>query len=342
MRTQEFLKYAGAVVASLVCLTPLLSAQQAAPYSEAARRSFARLLKIPASPPEVKVTVAGSKTEEGLVVEDISWESLDGERVPAYVIHPANVSGRLPAVICLHGSSGSRDSVAAKQYGIGEWRQPGREKPHKRMLGWGRELARHGYLTLSLTQRGLDTRKPFVNELAKILLVHGRTAMGAVIYEIRQGVSYLVSRPDVDPARIGATGMSFGGITAFYVWVVDDRVEASAPLCGGVGSVDIFSRKGHTGFHGTYWWVPGLVPAGDQAAFAAAMAPRPLMLWAPTEDVGMVKEGVDEFIRKVTPAYERAGAKSAFVVHQPPGTHHFTPEAFQAMKEFFDQHLKGQ
>ena len=129
--------------------------------------------------------------------------------------------------------------MITKQFGPGEWTRPGRDQPHTRMLGWARELARRGFLTLAMTQRGLDRRGPPINTQANILLTRDRTAMGAVLYEIRQAITYLAGRPDVDPKRIGTTGMSFGGITAFYAWVLDDRVAASAPICGGVGSVDV-------------------------------------------------------------------------------------------------------
>jgi fermentation-respiration switch protein FrsA (DUF1100 family) len=63
------------------------------------------------------------------------------------------------------------------------------------------------------------------------------------------------------------------------------------------------------------------------------------MLWAPTEDIGMPKEAVDVFVDAVSPAYERAGAPGAFVVHQPPGEHTFSLEAFEAMARFFARHL---
>ena len=180
---------------------------------------------------------------------------------------------------------------------------------------------------------------PPINTQSNVLLPRGRTGMGAVLHEIRQAVTYLAGRPDVDPDRIGATGMSFGGITSFYLWVLDDRVAAAAPICGGVGSVDVFAREGRISYHGTYWWIPGMLAKGDQADFAAAIAPKPLMLWAPTEDIGMPKEAVDQFTAKVRPAYEQAGKPSAFVVHQQPGKHSFTMAAFDAMLAFFKKHM---
>jgi dienelactone hydrolase len=305
----------------------------------AARERFAALVRTPVAHPDVEVEVHGRIEGEGLRVEDVSWVSLDDERVRAFAVRPAAGSNRLPAIVCLHGSGGSRDSLVAAEFGHGSWTTPGRARPHTRLLGWARELARRGYLTLSITQRGLDSRTPPINQQANVMLSRGRTAMGAILHEIRQGITYLVSRSDVDLTRIGATGMSFGGITSFYAWLLDDRVAAAAPICGGVGSVDVFARTGQIGYHGTYWWIPEIVAEGDQARFAAAMAPRPLMLWAPTEDIGMPKEAVDAFVAAVAPAYERTGATGSFVVHQPPGKHTFSLEAFDAMERFFARHL---
>ncbi|MDA2930778.1 dienelactone hydrolase family protein [Acidobacteria bacterium AH-259-O06] len=306
----------------------------------AAAEAFAELLKIPLQPPDVSVRVRGKEEDEGLITEDVSWASLDGERPTAFVIRPADAKARLPAIVCLHGSSGSRESMCTKKFGIGPWTRPGRQSSHTRLLGWARELSRHGYLTLALTQRGLDTRTPDTNDQAKDLLVRGRTLMGAIVYEIRQAVTYLQQREDVDSRKIGMTGMSFGGITTFYSWLVDERIGAAAPICGGVGSVDVFLRRGSRRYHGFYWWIPDMLTRGDQGDFAAAMAPRPLMLWAPLHDIGMPREGVDRFLEVVQPAYAKAGAPGALVVHRPPGEHSFSLEAFQAMKSFFDRHLE--
>jgi hypothetical protein len=87
--------------------------------------------------------------------------------------------------------------------------------------------------------------------------------------------------------------MSFGGITSFYTWLLDDRVAATAPICGGVGSVDLFARLKHIGYHGTCWWIAGIVPAGDQAAVRGGRGPTPPLLWSPTADIGMPREAVD-------------------------------------------------
>ena len=322
------------------CLLDECQAEERTMSRDEAFRTFGLLLKIPLAAPKVTVTVRSQSEEEGLVTQDIYWNSLDGERPEAYVIRPKKAEGLLPAIVCLHGSSGDRAAMCTREFERGEWTRHGSTKPRERLLGWARELARRGYLTLALTQRGLGPRTPDTNHQAKDLLVRGRTLMGAIVYEFRQAVTYLESRDDVDREHIGMTGMSFGGITTFYTWLVDERVSAAASICGGVGSVDELLQRGSPGYHGFYWWIPDMLTHGDQGWFAAAMAPRPLMLWAPLDDIGMPKEGIDRFLEIARPAYEAAGAPQALVAHRPLGPHSFTVEALEAMAAFFDRHLR--
>ena len=323
--------------ASIALLIPLAATAQR-PDTALTRQAFAELLRTTADVPPVSPQSHGRTSDRALVVDDLTWNSSDNETVPAYLIRPAEPSGRLPAIVCLHGSSGSRESMTTQEFGPGEWIRPGRESPHTRMLGWALELARRGFITLAITQRGLDRREPPINVQANIMLVQGHTAMGQILYEIRQGLTLLKARDDV--GKIGVTGMSFGGITSFYTWLLDDRVTAAAPICGGVGSLESFIRLGRLSYHGTYWWVPGMLQRGDHGDFAAALAPKPLMLWAPTSDIGMPREGVDRFRERVAPAYAQAGAERALRIHQPPGEHSFTMEAFEAMAAFFNEFLR--
>ncbi|MCC7499295.1 MAG: hypothetical protein IT160_17060 [Bryobacterales bacterium] len=310
------------------------------PFATVSRRVFADLLKVPLEPPAVSAVVRSTREEEGLVIEDITWKSLEGDQVEAYLVRPARVAKPLPAIVCLHGSSTNREPGIAAKYEYGEWTpRSGKARKMTTLYGWARELTRQGYITISITQRGLDTREPETEPLDKILLVHGRNVMGTIIEEIRQSVTYLQQRPEVEREHIGMTGISFGGITSFYTWLVDDRVAAAAPICGGVGSIEEFIKHGSIGYHGIYWWIPGMLTKGDQGDFAAAMAPRPLMLWAPTEDVGMPNQGVDRFLQVVAPAYKQAGAADHLVVHRPPARHALTKESVSAAKTFFDRFL---
>ena len=45
-------------------------------------------------------------------------------------------------------------------------------------------------------------------------------------------IDWLTSLPDVDPTRIGATGVSLGGMQAWLLAAADPRLSAAAPLIG--------------------------------------------------------------------------------------------------------------
>ena len=54
----------------------------------------------------------------------------------------------------------------------------------------------------------------------------GYTPAGVECWNGIRGIDYLVSRPDVDPARIGVTGISGGGAATFWIAAADERVGA--------------------------------------------------------------------------------------------------------------------
>ena len=58
-----------------------------------------------------------------------------------------------------------------------------------------------------------------------------------VLVAARRGISFLKSRPEVDPARIGVYGHSMGGTLTTNLAAIDPRVRVAVPSCGGAGVV---------------------------------------------------------------------------------------------------------
>src|SRR5207302_8094751 len=60
--------------------------------------------------------------------------------------------------------------------------------------------------------------------LLKYYLWMGRTLWGMMVRDDQVALDYLCSRPEVDPARIGVTGMSMGSTRSWWLAAVDDRI----------------------------------------------------------------------------------------------------------------------
>ncbi len=64
-------------------------------------------------------------------------------------------------------------------------------------------------------------------------------AMRQGILDVRRALAWLASRPEIDPARLGVTGISLGGIISSVVAAVDPSIDRVAILLAGGGLADI-------------------------------------------------------------------------------------------------------
>lgn len=65
------------------------------------------------------------------------------------------------------------------------------------------------------------------------------SAMRQGICDVRRAVTWLQSRPEVDPERVGVTGISLGGIVSSVAASVDPRIRQTVLLLAGGGLADI-------------------------------------------------------------------------------------------------------
>jgi dienelactone hydrolase len=280
-------------------------------------------------------TLRDRQVADDVVVDDLRLHSPrnPSDPIPAFLARPREATGRLPAVVCLHGSGRSRELLMEEAYRF--------EQEPARLHGWARELARRGFAALAITQRSYGGRPgPIIQEWAKTELLYGRTAMGALVEDALCAVDYLAQEcPEVDPERIGMAGFSLGGIVTFYSAIVDPRIRAAVPVCGGIGSLEALVDHGTTAYHSAYYYVPGLLQVGDHAALVAAVVPRALLVIGADQDVGMPLDGLQGLGQQGRAIYERAGHPEAFAVSIESGGHNFTPAGLDKMEAWFRRHL---
>lgn len=189
------------------------------------RASFKKLLDRPLVPLDPKSEPA--QEADGLVTEKLTFASekkADGkiERVPVLIVRPAKIDKRLPAVIALHGTGGSKEG----------------------MRSWLVDLAKKGIIGVAIDARyhgaraGGATGATAYNEaITKAWQTKQDQAMEHPFYydtcwDLWRTVDYLLTRDDVDGTRLGMIGISMGGIETWLAGSVDERVKVLVPMIG--------------------------------------------------------------------------------------------------------------
>ena len=291
-----------------------------------------RLLHLPKDNAPLKSEVLAKHTDGDVELEDVRFQAEQGIWVPATVVKPLHATKPLPAIICLPGTSGTRQHLTDAQLKL---------SPFPR-TGWARALAREGFVTISLDYRGADVRQQNIFTDAVREQLAGRSYMGLLVYETMRAVDYLQTRADVNHQRIGVTGFSLGGAISWYAAATDPRLRVVVPVCSGAGTYDaLLNSQPHTRYHSQYFYPAGFLRTfpGDQPELFAALAPRPVLIVGRDQDQGMPVEGLRKLEQEVRAAYQKRGVADRFAVHLTPGDHNYSEEMFAQVKQWFKRFL---
>jgi cephalosporin-C deacetylase len=162
------------------------------------------------------------RTSDDIEVFQVFYDSLDKVRVAAWYCRPRHRPEHSPAVLFLPGYQ--MDPPIPK-----EW-------------------VRKGYIALSVAPRGkLRSMRQF-NPGYPNLLTHNIVDRHTYAYrgfyvDAWRGIDVLLSRPEVDPARIGVTGASQGGGMTICTAAMRPEIRAAAAgapyLCGLLDAIEL-------------------------------------------------------------------------------------------------------
>ena len=131
----------------------------------------------------------------------------------------------------------------------------------------------------------------------------GRNTATYRIFDGMRCIDYLVSRPDIDPQRIGCTGNSGGGTLTAYLMALDDRILCAAPACFLTSFRRLLETSGPQDAEQNIF---GQIAFGmDEADYVLMRAPRPTCLLAGTRDATFDITGTWDIFREAKRAYAR-------------------------------------
>jgi len=158
------------------------------------------------------------------------------------------------------------------------------------------------------------------------------------VHDAMRAIDYLLTRPEVDPAKIGVTGNSGGGTQTSLVMVCEPRIAAAAP------ATFIMNRRTYMYAGGAQdseqiW--PGMSALGfDHEDILLAMAPKPVRVLAVTYDFFPI-EGTRETVSRVRRFWDMYGKAGDIDLVEDESTHKYTPALARAAAEFFSERLNG-
>ena len=166
--------------------------------------------------------VMGHKNYGAFRIEKVMMESAPGEFVPLLVFLPdaRRFAPPYAGVIFIPGHSNSGKGHPAYLYTCELGARNGLVMVDYDPLGQGERSQGAGLLSADEHVR--------IGAYAALL---GETTATYMLRDAIRVLDYLVSRPDIDPSRIGACGNSGGGTISSYLMVIDDRIRAATPSC---------------------------------------------------------------------------------------------------------------
>lgn len=298
--------------------------------------------KLPSRPKVPQVEVLSREERDGCFVERFQFDNGAGATVPGYLILPKGVSGKSPAILYCHWHGGEYDVGKEELF-------QARHTPEAP----GPALAKRGYVVLGIDAYcfgerngrgpGGPAEKGQAGELSasKFNLWVGRTLWGMILRDDLMALDYLVSRPEVDPERVGVLGMSMGATRAWWLMALDERLKAGVPICCLTRYRNLI-EEGELKAHGIYYFVPNLLNYFDTEAIVALIAPRPVLFLDGDRDGTSPVSGIHAIEQAVRPVYRLYGQEARFesVVYAGQG-HLYTPAMWQRTLEWLDQSLKA-
>lgn len=280
-------------------------------------------IKVDLSPKVLESTDCGSYTQE-----KIEYSSEAGDRVPAYILIPKNLTNPAPVVYCYHQHAGNFKLGKSEVVGLSG-------DPDQAIAT---ELAKRGYITFAPDAIAFEERNWTEDKSARAAyfelatrLVKGSTLLAKVLHDVSVGLDYLESRPEVDKTKIGFIGHSYGGRMAIWAPAIDKRIKASVSNCGCVNYKDSLARN--IGIQMEFC-VPNIMHYGDLEDIVRMVSPTPLYISATDNDKWSIGA------QKIYKYSKSAFANSELKLKIWPGEHIFTKKMREEAYLFLDKYLQ--
>lgn len=337
----------------LLCVALLHASSHSLADITGPRAEFLRLIDRPRVDlaPEVEPI---SETPE-LAKISFTYASDAQQRVPGLIFKPSKGSIKRPAVIALHGTGGNKAGAE--------------------IVALCEKFVRLGFICVSIDGRYHGERTAAGTGAAEYNEAIARAWRSGqehpfyydTVWDVMRLIDYLQTREDIDPKRIGLTGISKGGVETYLAAAVDTRVAVAAPLIGVQSfkwaldngqwkariatiqpAFDTVANEAKRSTNDVAFVrefydrvVPSIYGSFDGPSMLPLIAPRPLLVINGDSDANTPIAGVRLAVESAKPAYAKHKASDRLVLKVQENTAHtVTPEHIDATVAWFVKWLQ--
>jgi cephalosporin-C deacetylase-like acetyl esterase len=175
-------------------------------------------------------------------------------------------------------------------------------------------------------------------------LLVGQSQMGLMVWESIRALDYLLSRPEVDPKRVGMTGASGGGLNTFFTTAIEDRFSCAIPVAYPCTfSAAMQAERDLNWEDGTDVCnqVPQVMSYAEMSDIASLFLPKPYMILSGTRDKIFPIFGVRQIASVIEHNYKLAGVPERFLFVELDEVHGYQLSLRQAAYGWLKQWLLG-
>jgi cephalosporin-C deacetylase-like acetyl esterase len=244
--------------------------------------------RLPGGTP-LKPQIVGTIEQSTYAIQKLVYESLPGFSVTAHLYLPNQENFPAPAVL----------------YVPGHWMENCKLEPDIQLFC--ANLAHRGFVVLVYDPIGQGERLGNWRDHGHLEpLLIGLSQEGLMAWESIRAIDYLVSRPEVDPERVGMTGASGGGLNTFYTGAVDERIQVSVPVCYITKFYSMMAAERDRNWEDGVDLcnqVPGVMAYAEMSDICGLFAPKPLCIIAGVRDWMFPIQGVREVYQDIAHIY---------------------------------------
>jgi dienelactone hydrolase len=310
------------------------------------RAKMQELLAYAPEPVPLEPVILEKVKKDGYTRYKVQYSITSYRKTEAFLLIPDGLTKPAPAVIALHDHGAFY--YFGKEKIVETESQPQILKDFIKTAYGGRtyadELARRGFVVLcpdafyfgsqrldvnqvpeyfkknypdlnsSDENKAISAHNQFYHEqeqiMAKYLFDSGTTWPGVLFYGDRVSVDYLLSRPEVDPSRVGCIGLSIGGFRSAHLFGLDPRIS----VCVDAGWMTSYTKQMDTHLRHHTWmiYVPRQLEFLDLPDVASLNAPRPLMIINCKKDELYTVDAMQTAADKLAAIYKKLDASDRF------------------------------